>query len=62
MHSAKKKTAKTGTMKKKDIIVGLIEGIIGVPSIVLRRQPLPQSIIERVKLDLFPNEKHLYIQ
>lgn len=55
------KTGRKGRMTKADCIRGIIEGTILIPKFILNRNVLDINIINRIKLDLFPNDKHLYI-
>lgn len=52
---------KDGSMTKQDIIKGVFAGIMGLPKFISERKILSSEIIESVKLDLFPNTKHLYV-
>ena len=61
-HSFSVKTGKNGSMWKGDSIKGIVMGLLGTPKFILNRQVLPQKIINRLKLDLFQNSKHLYVK
>ena len=55
------KTNAKGTMRKTDCLRGLLASINKVPKYLQKREPLNETTLERVKLDLFPNPHHLYI-
>lgn len=55
------KTTAKGTMRKTDCLRGLLSSITKAPKYLRKRQPLSETTLERVKLDLFPNKHHLYI-
>jgi len=55
------KTKSSRTMKLFDCLFGLVVGIITSPYFLFKREPLKKSIVDRIKLDLFPNPYHLYV-
>ncbi|MDO8657566.1 MAG: glycosyltransferase family 2 protein [Candidatus Levybacteria bacterium] len=55
-----KNYAGTGTMKKRDYFFGILAAALGVPKFLLRRKPITDRTLQKIKLDLFPNSKHLY--
>ena len=55
------KTNAKGTMRKTDCLRGLLASINKAPKYLKKREPLSETTLERVKLDLFPNPGHLYI-
>ena len=55
-----KTNKKAGTMTKLDILKGIFSGFVGSVKYIRQRKVLSPDIIDRLKLDLFPNSKHLY--
>jgi len=55
-----KNYADSGSMKKRDYFFGILAGVAGAPKFLLRRKPVNDRTLQKIKLDLFPNSKHLY--
>lgn len=60
--SAVKKTGEGGVMRWRDCVRGVLAGLGGMVRMWRRRRVLPPEIVKRVKLDLFPNADHLYVE
>lgn len=61
LNSVRRETGRWGKMRFLDCVEGVIVGLVYLPWLLRRRRRLPGFILERVKLDLFPNPYHLYI-
>lgn len=58
-----KKTNSSGTMRKRDCVLGVIASFKQLPYIFVRqRKPLNATVMKRIAADLFPNPQHLYIE
>jgi GT2 family glycosyltransferase len=60
MNSYKVKTGSKGTMNKIDVFKGVFVGIVTSINMLVNRRVLGKQVVDRLKLDLFPNKSHLY--
>lgn len=62
LNSFLKKTGRAAKMSKIDCMLGILASFILMPKFLLNRGVVSRVTLERIKADLFPNKKHLYIE
>jgi GT2 family glycosyltransferase len=60
--SFRRYTGEIGTMGSGDCFRGIVASLRLLPKFLKEREPVSWEILERVKADLFPNKRHLYVK